>query len=485
MNKENIIDYVIQTPHNPNKKVLDDMLETLIEESGGADNLTYSWNDLTDKPFGLTGELVVIADGVTSEPSYDMDADTYTADIAINKDFVWEDGMVFNILYCDTKYTATVKPDGRRKRISFYDEDSWTTIYIYSDGSIEWTSYDLGAFPITITYGEQQVKTIDEIYIPDTIARVSDIPKGFSGSWNDLEDKPFYNERVYYVGKYGLFECFDQMDEPYDRFYYDQSQEFNVYELLKEGQEYIVAYEDADGRYKENTYIGTDVGGNIAIGNLSFYDESYPDTGEPFIILYLVNHEWGFIGTKEPGEVELYEFSTIKVKLLDEKYIPETIARADHTHSWDDLEDTPFSEVMGMATLLPEQVFNIPPYDSASASFPCMLVLGETYTVTVDGSTYEVECTYNDNYGGQYELLVNDDILLYQSSYSSTLMISNMTEGLMTVSVSVVGLEKTGEVLDEKYIPDTIVRQSALEAYETEIVDKVISALPTWNGGIY
>lgn len=35
MNKENIIDYVTQTPHNPNKKVLDDMLETLIEENGG------------------------------------------------------------------------------------------------------------------------------------------------------------------------------------------------------------------------------------------------------------------------------------------------------------------------------------------------------------------------------------------------------------------------------------------------------------------
>lgn len=34
MNKENIIDYVVQTPHNPNKKVLDDMLETLIEENG-------------------------------------------------------------------------------------------------------------------------------------------------------------------------------------------------------------------------------------------------------------------------------------------------------------------------------------------------------------------------------------------------------------------------------------------------------------------
>ena len=37
MNKENIIDYVAHTPHNPNKKVLDDMLETLIEENGNSE----------------------------------------------------------------------------------------------------------------------------------------------------------------------------------------------------------------------------------------------------------------------------------------------------------------------------------------------------------------------------------------------------------------------------------------------------------------
>ena len=41
MNKENIIDYVVHTPHNPNKKVLDDMLETLIEENGSSGGTTF------------------------------------------------------------------------------------------------------------------------------------------------------------------------------------------------------------------------------------------------------------------------------------------------------------------------------------------------------------------------------------------------------------------------------------------------------------
>lgn len=35
MKIEDIIDYVVYTPNNPNKKVLYDMLETLIKESGG------------------------------------------------------------------------------------------------------------------------------------------------------------------------------------------------------------------------------------------------------------------------------------------------------------------------------------------------------------------------------------------------------------------------------------------------------------------
>lgn len=44
MNKEDIIDYVAQTPHNSNKKVLDDMLDTLMD-----DNILQSdWNQNDD-----------------------------------------------------------------------------------------------------------------------------------------------------------------------------------------------------------------------------------------------------------------------------------------------------------------------------------------------------------------------------------------------------------------------------------------------------
>ena len=49
----------------------------------------------------------------------------------------------------------------------------------------------VGWFAFSITYGSTTIHTLDEKFIPDTIARTSDIPESFSGSWNDLTDKPF------------------------------------------------------------------------------------------------------------------------------------------------------------------------------------------------------------------------------------------------------------------------------------------------------
>lgn len=66
MNKENIIDYVVHTPHNPNKKVLDDMLETLIEENGSPGEC--DWNTMKNKPFGeeVTRSNILEWDGNTT-----------------------------------------------------------------------------------------------------------------------------------------------------------------------------------------------------------------------------------------------------------------------------------------------------------------------------------------------------------------------------------------------------------------------------------
>lgn len=45
-------------------------------------------------------------------------------------------------------------------------------------------------YQMITVFGDDYEYYVDEKYIPSTIARIDDISKGFSGSYNDLTDKP-------------------------------------------------------------------------------------------------------------------------------------------------------------------------------------------------------------------------------------------------------------------------------------------------------
>jgi hypothetical protein len=137
----------------------------------------------------------------------------------------------------------------------------------------------------------------------------------FSGSWNDLTNKPFYDETIYYLSNDSeTFVCDDNFGSSYDYFYTDNEKYFQTYNFLKEGITYYLTYRDVDG-WHDKSFVGTDVGGNIGIGNLSIFNKPddpyasvYPDTGESFAILYLINHEFAMIATKEPSEIYITDF---------------------------------------------------------------------------------------------------------------------------------------------------------------------------------
>lgn len=76
----------------------------------------------------------------------------------------------------------SLQPD---MNFDLYTENAFLSVCVICDG--------ISSFPatLTITTLEENVVQLNEQYIPDTIARVSDIPKSIS--WNDLSDKPFGN----------------------------------------------------------------------------------------------------------------------------------------------------------------------------------------------------------------------------------------------------------------------------------------------------
>ena len=138
MNKENIIDYVVQTPHNPNKKVLDDMLETLIEENGKGGSGECDWNSIKNKPFEATTELVevlssreITTDYIPEEP-YEDGNFYYSYHYEYDPDWVLDplikDGHKYHIYINGKEYIHKAKT-----RIHYGSDDSYNHIYLGND----------------------------------------------------------------------------------------------------------------------------------------------------------------------------------------------------------------------------------------------------------------------------------------------------------------------------------------------------------------
>ena len=145
MNKENIIDYVVQTPHNPNKKVLDDMLETLIEENGKGGSGECDWNSMKNKPFEATTELVEVLSSREITPEYINEEPYEDGKIYYRYNYGydpnWEgigplikDGHKYHIYINGKEYIHKAKT-----RVHYGSDDFYNHIYLGND-------YILGLF---------------------------------------------------------------------------------------------------------------------------------------------------------------------------------------------------------------------------------------------------------------------------------------------------------------------------------------------------
>lgn len=150
-------------------------------------------------------------------------------------------------------------------------------------------------------------------------------------SWNDLTDKPFYYDE--YTVKYILVDFF-QESFPYNGFvsynlYQAKVNEGDLLRVFFDGNSYII--EDATDIYNQNVGVGN----TSLIPDGKFKSVERRDTGESFCIVSegLGSGVYGaHFFTQEKGvhsfKVELLENAPY-TKQLDEKFIPDTIARTD------------------------------------------------------------------------------------------------------------------------------------------------------------
>lgn len=154
-------------------------------------------------------------------------------------------------------------------------------------------------------------------------------PAGEPGttSWNDLTDKPFYSGVItgeYILNKTAITTTYDAMGECYSA-NYDNHLPAGA---LVAGDTYVVGFEGKN--YVSVAFNDNEGGGYVCVGNmgLSNWKSSHENTGEPFCIMVHTSEMWAIFHTEAEG---MYTFSIAKatetIKPLDEKYIPDTIAR--------------------------------------------------------------------------------------------------------------------------------------------------------------
>lgn len=146
------------------------------DESGNVtveipEGFSGNWNDLSDKPFG---EMIVFTEVIT---------ETECASLITNKPyFRFNTGDAYRVTYNGTSYDVVGQQYPGQARcylgdlnlITYpfcivYDMIDAVTTYRFTDTSSGVTA--------SISKGEASVVALDEKYIPDTIARISDIPK--------------------------------------------------------------------------------------------------------------------------------------------------------------------------------------------------------------------------------------------------------------------------------------------------------------------
>lgn len=328
-------------------------------------------------------------------------------------------GTLYNVYWNGTLYECTaynLVGDiclGNPKVVS-YDEDTGEPFHIdlLTATSCIVTKETKDAESITLKIEQAEVveyHPLDARYLPDGAG-------GGVTSWNDLTDKPFYEE---------IIEIFPEttvtLDTPDGTCYYTQ---LDTVIDLKVSETYIVnwngvEYERVCIVANNYIYLGNDnqVGGE--------------NTGEPFFI-YKLNGATTIQSLEDLLQEVALSITQKNIHYLDPKYI----------------KDMYYTETGGIVEILPETTVAS---DEDMAAIPAItLVEGETYTVTWNGVEYKTICQLTAT-DGQLVYFMGDFYTYSDGAYGTEatgepfLITAFTPEGAALAGINVMVASLTGE----------------------------------------
>ena len=310
--------------------------ETCIPSTIARTDHTHSWNDLSDKPFGNELTEIVFADVEVSIADYKqgflfganlsqlVDVDTVTVIFAgvEYKDLtvIHESGDYAHHYVGNASLSSSQQADtGEPFCIDAYPRgDSYC---VFTTDAYASTVVDLKVFNQIET-----TKLIDEQFIPESIAHTTYVDEAIASipnpAWDTLQDKPFGVEEQ-------KSELFRYEGEAWK---YDNHEEWLMIDTLEEGKTYVVSFDGVEYEVTAEATTYYDNSG-VSIGNQMLGDYG-PDTNEPFFI-HVVNytnrddsHAVYFLANdRDEHTFIVYGEPTENIHTLDEKFIPNTIAR--------------------------------------------------------------------------------------------------------------------------------------------------------------
>lgn len=158
--------------------------DALIKEKidNDIENHVHTWGELEDKPFGEPINEVLFSGLLTTSGS------KLSSGIGCNEEYLI---TINGIDYKATSYEGISPAYAPTLKVA--SDDGCSITIEYDDIGIDAVS-EITSAEVTVAKKGNDFTKLDEKYIPDTIARLEDVPEGFSGSWNDLTDKPFWEE---------------------------------------------------------------------------------------------------------------------------------------------------------------------------------------------------------------------------------------------------------------------------------------------------
>lgn len=478
--------------------------------------------DMPIKPFPIYSKEIITANG-NDITKYIVNIEELEADVIYSfqdKDYTTEYFSCWLSVICD---------DGTKKELigTSTKNDLWS-FYKHPNGKII-DFYDIKSFNAYHTVDITDKTTVDKVvystdlmseylpvynyfeytptdnyhpatkkYVDDSVKNI-DIPEGFSGSWNDLEDKPFYKEEEL-IEKYELplqTIPFGIMAELLGNmlYLYDLSSIFT----LDPNTTYTVTMDGLKYTSKPKYFSDAEV---YYLGNSKYW--GMEDTGEPFIITML-GGELGFcenaIAIEEQSNgKEVSIFSSMKtnvVKKLDIEFVPDEVARMDDipevfSGSWNDLYDKPFydyEDYVSINELLNDIIFIDNNRIEITGVPKLSIQEGKIYNVRLQNEhstlDYKEVCKYYGNaslglFGNYLGGTIIDDVeetqngfIIFQESNNTMYVLVDTNRISLPCTVSVYIGETKSVPLDEKYIPTNIPKIQSAEVGQTIVVKEV------------